>query len=63
MNLEDLGQWLLEHPHVTRGIAIGFVVFSTACYFGTVRNYVRLDQLLKDRASDAARAASEALGG
>lgn len=61
--MEDLGQWMLEHPRATRCLAIGLVAISTWEYLKILWLFTDLDHLLAQHASDAARAASEALGG
>lgn len=61
--MNSLGEWVAEHPQGTRALALAIVAFGTFSYIGLLRNYVRLDLLLKQHASDTARAASEALGG
>lgn len=63
MNLENLGQWLLEHPRAARGLGLGLVALGTVSYLRLLRNFAEFDYLLRRQASDAAQAASEALGG
>ena len=63
MNRETIGEWMLEHPKATRVLGLGLVAFGTWSYLGLLRKHVELEHVLAVARSEAARAASEALGG
>ncbi len=63
MKLEAFGEWLTDHPRAARGFVLCAVAFGTWEYLRLLSMYAEFDHWLREQASDAARAASESLGG